>query len=187
MLHAGPRGKGPPAGHAARGHELNDQYMKNFETAYAMLASDTGGVPLLLEGGGGGGGGRGGGWAVGGIGGGSRQGRPAASQPRRHEEVGGDDWGELEGLETLAELCISGRGVGDVGRWSQGPSDPRGTMIDLSDRPNMCMSVLDNEAVIGSSDHALYGIDIRKAAKSRTLYTKSCGEIKYHAPIDARC
>ena len=169
---AGAHGGGPPIGHAARGHEMNEQYMKNFENAYTLLAAEGGrGVPMLGEGpvqstGGGQG------WAAGR----GQQQRALVAGKGAMGEGGTEEWAELEGLETLAELSTFGSGVDDVRRWEVGPSNPKGTLIDLSDRPNMCISVFGNEAVIGSSDHALYAIDIRKRAKSRTLYTKTCGE-----------
>ena len=176
--------------------------MKNFEHAYTLLASDAGtsGVGLLR---GGGGPARGenlstadgdrasGGLAVQGK---SRKRVDGEGMPSKQHENGlsvvvgagdgggggsGGDWCDLEGLETLAELSIIGSGISSAERWADGPKDPRGTLIDLSDRPNICMSVLGNEAVIGSSDHALYGIDIRKGVKSRTLYTKQCGHTEW--------
>ncbi|EKX36616.1 hypothetical protein GUITHDRAFT_165675 [Guillardia theta CCMP2712] len=54
-----------------------------------------------------------------------------------------------------------------------------GTLLDLSDRPNTCISVWGGEAVIGSTDHALYGIDLVKQRKSRTLYTKTHGHTEW--------
>jgi hypothetical protein len=41
-------GMGPSLGHAARSHELNDKYMQDFNTAYALLESDN---PADLHGG----------------------------------------------------------------------------------------------------------------------------------------
>ncbi|MEW5302349.1 MAG: hypothetical protein WDW36_005146 [Sanguina aurantia] len=65
--------------------------------------------------------------------------------------------------------------------WTSGPIDPAGTLVDLSDRPSSC-SAADwprGEVVIGSTDHALYVIDVNTGSKKRTLYTKACGHTEW--------
>ena len=66
-------------------------------------------------------------------------------------------------------------------QWSKGPLDPAGRLIDLSDRPNLCMAINRqiNEAVIGSSDHALYTIDVRNGRLSRRLYGGKYGHTEW--------
>ena len=53
----------------------------------------------------------------------------------------------------------------------------QGIIADISDRPSICSSVdwVAGEAIIGSSDHALYGVDVNTGRVRRTLYTKKCG------------
>ena len=61
-------------------------------------------------------------------------------------------------------------------QWRVSPRDPRGVLYKASDRPIMCLSVYDeNEAVVGSSDHALYTFDPSTGRKKRRLYTKRHG------------
>jgi len=63
-----------------------------------------------------------------------------------------------------------------VKKWRVSPKDPRGILFKASDRPLMCLSVYDkNEAVVGSSDHALYTFDPSTGRRKRKLYTKRHG------------
>jgi WD40 repeat protein len=41
------------------------------------------------------------------------------------------------------------------------------------------MSVLGSEAVVGSSDHALYTVDLDTGRKRRTLYGKTAGHTEW--------
>ena len=47
-----------------------------------------------------------------------------------------------------------------------------GRLIQLSDQPLLCSAVSPDRsgAVFGSSDHALYTVDMMSGKKSRTLY-----------------
>ena len=45
------------------------------------------------------------------------------------------------------------------GNWERGPTCPQGVLCDASDRNLVCMSVLDDEVIVGSTDHALYAFD----------------------------
>lgn len=49
--------------------------------------------------------------------------------------------------------------------------------MQLSDRPLMCSAANwdSNEVIIGSSDHASYGVDAAAGKKRRTLYSKTTG------------
>lgn len=54
-------------------------------------------------------------------------------------------------------------------------------VVDVSDRPNTCASVdwAAGEAVVGCSDHALYGVDVHSGRLRRTLYTKKSGHTEW--------
>ena len=81
---------------------------------------------------------------------------------------------------TPNELCRSVLAVNiPVSRWSQGPLDPEGTMLDLSDRNLLCMDVQNNLCVAGSADHGLVLCDIEKKKKVRSLYTKTAGHSEW--------
>ena len=51
--------------------------------------------------------------------------------------------------------------------------------IRISDRPLLCLSIHGDEAVIGSSDHALYKISVSQRAKSLQLYTSKYGHTEW--------
>ena len=56
------------------------------------------------------------------------------------------------------------------------PKDPRGVLFKASDRLIMCLSVYDeNEAVVGSSDHALYTFDPSTGRKREDCTPKNTG------------
>lgn len=65
-------------------------------------------------------------------------------------------------------LCSTSPGVCAAGA---------GVLVQLSDRPIMCSAAQwdASEVVVGSSDHALYVVDIQQGKKKRTLYSKTCG------------
>ncbi|CAN0085148.1 unnamed protein product, partial [Hapterophycus canaliculatus] len=54
--------------------------------------------------------------------------------------------------------------------WRNGPVDPGGQLLDLSDRNLLCASVRGDEAVFGCADHSLYCVDLSRGMKSRELY-----------------
>jgi nitrite reductase/ring-hydroxylating ferredoxin subunit len=174
---------GPSVGHAARSHEANDRYMENFENAYAMLQ---GGDPSSLYAG------RAGAGSSHGCGG--RDGDPrrllvqeipgsGGVSPVRSRMVGKSGAASASGHCEVSQIGSQLETMSLLGTqsswWSKGPSDPKGTEIDVSDRPNTCISIRGNEAVIGSTDHALYAIDIHKGVKTRTLYSKACGHTEW--------
>ncbi|GAQ85255.1 F-box and WD-40 domain protein 7 [Klebsormidium nitens] len=94
--------------------------------------------------------------------------------------------GTLAGDEpstSHASLCpgphSSCPGVSDDQRWNKGPMDEAGRVTKLSELPILCMSVLGNEAVVGSSDHAVYTVDLDTGRKKRTLYGKTAGHTEW--------
>ncbi|CAM9710588.1 unnamed protein product [Scytosiphon promiscuus] len=54
--------------------------------------------------------------------------------------------------------------------WRDGPLDPAGQLLDLSDRNLLCASVRGDEAVFGCADHALYCVDLSHGVETRRLY-----------------
>ena len=56
-----------------------------------------------------------------------------------------------------------------------------GRICNVSEIPLMCSSInwALGEVVVGSSDHALYVVDIQSGKKRRTLYTKTCGHSEW--------
>ncbi|KAJ7541580.1 hypothetical protein O6H91_10G065900 [Diphasiastrum complanatum] len=68
--------------------------------------------------------------------------------------------------------------------WVEGPAEEAGTVINLSDRPSLCMSVQGSEVAIGSSDHALYIVDASKGEFSRALYGGSFGHANWVTCVD---
>ncbi|KAL2652317.1 hypothetical protein R1flu_020445 [Riccia fluitans] len=67
----------------------------------------------------------------------------------------------------------------DLYLWSAGPSDSAGVVVDLSDRPLMCMSVRGTEAAIGSADHSVYTVDVARGKRLRNLYNKKYGHTEW--------
>jgi WD domain, G-beta repeat len=63
--------------------------------------------------------------------------------------------------------------------WLQGPVDPAGTLHDASDRNIMCCSLVRNELVLGSADHALYSVEIATGAATRKLHSPSSGHSEW--------
>lgn len=56
-----------------------------------------------------------------------------------------------------------------------------GCMCNVSEQPLMCSSInwSASELVVGSSDHALYVVDLETGKKRRTLYTKTAGHSEW--------
>lgn len=95
---------------------------------------------------------------------------PGRTAPASAVAASGGDW-RPTGL--LASRYPARVAVG----WQSGPTDPSGVLCDLSDRPNTCSAAdwARGEVVVGSTDHALYVLDVVKGVRKRTLYNKSCG------------
>eukprot|EP00939_MAST-03C_sp_MAST-3C-sp1_P002346 g2346.t1 len=76
---------------------------------------------------------------------------------------------------SIDNMCSSGNAKG----WKRGPIDERGVLFKASERPLMCLAVSPNErsreAVVGSSDHALYVFNFASGKKTRQLYSKRFG------------
>jgi WD40 repeat protein len=62
-------------------------------------------------------------------------------------------------------------------KWSRGPSDPSGHVVDLSHRPILCGAVSLNgqECTFGGADHALYCVDTESCGLTRSLYGPRAG------------
>ena len=165
MSNAGPpraHNRGPPRGSAAASHVQNEAYMDDFNEGLRSLGvSDTGD---------------------------RRQGRTdfdasgqplgaSASRKRLGGGGGGGGGAALGGLSTERDLQHLGAAGGG---YRTGPADPQGALFDASDRPLMCMSVGDTgEAVVGGSDHALYGFSTTTGKKTRQLYSKRNGHAEW--------
>ena len=63
--------------------------------------------------------------------------------------------------------------------WETGPTNAAGTLISVSNQPLVCQSIVNNIAVVGSSDHALYVVDISKGRVIRKLYAKKYGHAEW--------
>ncbi|KAH7416069.1 hypothetical protein KP509_14G073800 [Ceratopteris richardii] len=55
-------------------------------------------------------------------------------------------------------------------RWARGPANSAGCVVNLSDRPSLCMSLMGGQAAIGSSDHAVYTVDVPSGKFRKALY-----------------
>jgi WD40 repeat protein len=60
-------------------------------------------------------------------------------------------------------------------QWREGPLEAKGTLLDFCDRPILCSSLLDDECVVGSSDHSLYCFDVNSGKRTRELFSKAAG------------
>jgi hypothetical protein len=78
---------------------------------------------------------------------------------------------------SLSHIRSTNAPYADGERFFVPPSDESGRLIDLSDRPLLCISSnLRNEVIIGSSDHALYAIDVNHSTRGPIkMYSKSAG------------
>ena len=104
----------------------------------------------------------------------AKQGLPPVRAPAANIGLGQDMSGIVG---QLSSITISELGA----QWRAGPRNEAGHLVDLSDRPLLCMALsLDrNEAAIGGSDHAVYTIDLKSGRKGRTLYTKKYGHTEW--------
>ena len=69
--------------------------------------------------------------------------------------------------------------------WYSGPTkNPSGISCNVSNQPLVCMTIKQPYAVVGSTDHALYVIDITTGKKVRTLYTKRFGHAEWVNCVD---
>jgi hypothetical protein len=88
-------------------------------------------------------------------------------------------------ISSTANLNLSKSSSNHRHSWLQGPLDSAGRAENVSSQPLTCMSLSPdkNEIVVGSCDHALYGISLTHTAKGkkatpvrhRTYFTKTCG------------
>ena len=85
----------------------------------------------------------------------------------------------LKGEKLLSKANTASNGITASQGWYKGPSNFQGTVLDLSDRPSLCMDVREDRAVIGSSDHALYEVNFCKGKRTRKLYSKAYGHCEW--------
>ncbi len=173
----------PPAGSAAQSHQKNDQYMADWHKAYQGMS-----------------GGRGGGAGSDGV---VQLGPDTDATPKRARRPGvkaratrrkpSNVLGRLNdrsrvrrgggvhaGGEALPQDTITRARVSGLRRaWYSDPSRRKPVSIDSSGRPILCMSVHGDEAVVGSSDHALYGYDLTTGAQTRQLYNRRNGHSEW--------
>lgn len=177
---------------AAMGHRANDRYMQDWDTAYeelqagssAVAGHDAGGGNARLSAGSSRSGGSAGylrydsAAAAGGVHASSHALRStitAASTGARRTQTTisvMDDAGSAAS-GAVRRVVTSPLGQPQVQispHWYRGPVDPAGRLVDLSDRPTMCMAVTGLEAACGNSDHAVYGVDLQRGCKSKSLY-----------------
>ena len=76
--------------------------------------------------------------------------RASAAAPHHHSHPNADSSGDWYGF--LAEP----------------PTDPQGSLVQISDRPLVCASSLNDKVVVGGTDHALYEIDLSSNPSSST-------------------
>lgn len=148
------RGGGAPAGSAAASHISNDQYMSDFDTAYQQLYGDT---PPFAS---------------------FNSALALARFSSRREAA------ELGLSLTQAPAAVPDPLPLAAG-WKTGPANAEGSVVDLSDRPIMCAALDPRstaaraEFLVGGSDHAVYGVDLLRASKSRLLYGGRTGHTEW--------
>ena len=105
----------------------------------------------------------------------------AAEPTRPHAPTGGPMKRRAPLLGTrLPQSCPANLEV-NTRAWARGPADPAGILLDVSDRPLLCSAVNNsgNECVLGSSDHALYTVDLSSNRVTRVLYSKKGGHSEW--------
>lgn len=148
---------------AAQGHKANDNYMNDFETAHAELYGST--LSTKQQ---------------------TTRGHLSFTLP----------------TSVLPRNIIPYRHP-FTHQWKIGPLDPAGKLADLSDRPILCMAIGTSatsqtfsaassrgqtgsisgssswEALCGGSDHAVYGVDVRRCEKTKTLHGGKFGHSEW--------
>eukprot|EP00933_Yihiella_yeosuensis_P030531 TRINITY_DN24166_c0_g1_i1.p1 TRINITY_DN24166_c0_g1~~TRINITY_DN24166_c0_g1_i1.p1 ORF type:complete len:634 (+),score=99.35 TRINITY_DN24166_c0_g1_i1:67-1968(+) len=135
----------------------------------------------------------------------SGNGRANSSSGSRRPLISRGGSGTIDGsgqsLSTAGALRVNrSEASGSVGTWTQGPANAilpvkewtsvkhgkevlnscsSGRVVDLSDRNIMCMSLMDEKAVLGSADHGLKEVNVRAGQITRTLYTKRFGHTEW--------
>lgn len=158
---------GPSFRHAAASHHVNDAYVDDLVEAYDARAAAAGGAGRSS--------------AASGMA--ARVAAPASGVSRSApgSSASATSRARLSAASVPAAVAsMPGRPARPVA-WRTGPVDASGYLVDLSERPNLCMAVspTGREVVVGSSDHALYVIDTDKRARSRTLYGKRAGHTEW--------
>lgn len=162
--------KGPSLRSAAMGHRANDMYMERWEEAYAELEAGNGPPNLSQLS-------RGATFDIAPSRGQTSSTRRALSRGSTRASAGP----QLKALSPSAAPLRDRESIeatNQIGRrWYQGPRDPAGRLLDLSDRPIMSVSLnpATGEVCLGCSDHAAYCVDLTTGRVSRTLYSKQFG------------
>ncbi|KAL4156339.1 hypothetical protein PRNP1_005370 [Phytophthora ramorum] len=149
---------------ASASHRQNDRYMEAFDTAFEELSA----AEAARSG---------------------HSNNRALHKPGE-ESVAGSRPGLPAQHESLPRSKARKAAAGEMGgAWIQGPSVPEGELHAVSAQPLMCMcmSADESEAVVGSSDHALYVIPLSgassssggRASRPRTLYSKRFGHTEW--------
>eukprot|EP00466_Bigelowiella_natans_P018275 jgi/Bigna1/78077/fgenesh1_pg.52_\ len=168
-----------PRNHAARAHERNDRYMSDWHDAYNHMNGDSykwgGGPPSASS------------RASKSGGSVSSASRPSSGSRRRNRKkvtrpprkevatrvgrrnTGGQSLKVVQG--GMSQMTLKSGGGG----WSSEPDDSKAIEIKSSGRPILCMSVMEDEAVVGSSDHALYAYDLSSGVQTRQMFDKRNG------------
>lgn len=68
--------------------------------------------------------------------------------------------------------------------WSKGPIDASGSLVTISPQNVTCMSTQGKFSVMGSTDHALYVVDLNSKKNVKTLYSKRCGHAEWVTCVD---
>lgn len=95
---------------------------------------------------------------------------PSASRTSRMREEEKSTEQEIVGGSAVSGefLTSSARSNHDLSVRSEvffsSPLDPEGTLVDVSSMPVLCMSIGDNEVVVGCADHSLYAIHINQSS-----------------------
>ncbi|GBG65012.1 hypothetical protein CBR_g48759 [Chara braunii] len=67
-------------------------------------------------------------------------------------------------------------------QWREGPVDPTGSLLQVSEQPLLCMAMHGREVAVGSSDHAIYTVSLEslpQPEQGRTLYSRSFGHAEW--------
>ena len=101
--------------------------------------------------------------------------RPAFARVTAAAEPAGGPRGAACAFSRARVASWGDRGVDAAAAdaFRRGPRDPRGALVDCSDRPLLAMSVSDDGAdvVAGGADHAAHGVDAARAgAKPQRQY-----------------
>lgn len=187
---SGGRGVGVARGTAQGSHRENERYMREF---YSALESMGGGEMEAHRGG-------------------------VATErgaPRRSGGVARSTSTQLVDLSVPRACTVGehpgmiggggrGSGVSVVERFRNGPSDVQGTLVGLSDRNLLCLSISPvlqvqqrggargsrkrgREVAVGCADHGVYTFELKTGTPLRQLYSKTHGHTDWVAAVVHTC